>query len=303
MTNARIFTPGRYLYAWNRSESDWKRFEPTQQFVDMLHAHDITDLIPHSVVPVPDAMIEAAEWCTPERVAAFNALGIGIVIGIGCRAPPYWQRLAEDIIQAIDACKRSNYPCKGVNVDWEGSWSGHKPEARLLLLAILAAHPDGGLWMTMPCWWAPETTPNGHPSQPSAPTKEWLAVIDASIPIDPQCYGAPNEGQSMGMLRWARAQYLKHYGMPSWRVIPGVQLYHRSLYDHLDILLSEETVSLWDLLEADAVALHALRVSKTLRTRGIHGPDWVRAFQGPRGLTADGIAGPLTKAALATVCA
>lgn len=301
---ARIFTTGRYLYGWNRAgDSDWKKFEPTPAFTGMLIEHDITDLIPHSVEPVPENNTEASEWATPERVELFNKAGIGIVIGVGCRAPPYWRQIGAAIIKAIDACKRSNFPCKGVNVDWEGSWDGHRSEALLMLAMILAAHVDAGMWMTMPSWWAPMETPNGHATHPSAPTKEWLDVIDASVPIDPQCYGAPNEGASKSMLAWARKQYLQHYGLPAWRVIPGVQLYHRSLLDHVDLLLSEVAISLWDWLEADTEALHALRVSKVLRSKGIVGPSWGVAFQTAYGLTPDGKAGPLTKAALAKVIA
>lgn len=300
---ARIFTPGRYLYVWNRGgDKDWSKFEPTPAFTARLVAHDITDLIVHSVEPVPDNNVEASEFCTPARVKEFNTAGIGIVIGVGCRAPPYWKQIGAAIIKAISACKRTDSPCKGVNVDWEGSWSGHRDIAALMIAMILAAHPDAGLWMTMPCWWAPMELPNGHATQPSAPTKEWLDAIDPSIPIDPQCYGAPGEGESKFMLSWSRAQYLKHFGLPSWRVIPGVQLYHRSLFDHLDLLLGETTISLWDLLEADETALHSLRISKTLRDLVVIGPKWIELFQGKYGLKADGIAGPLTKAALATIC-
>lgn len=298
----RIFTTGRYLYCWNRAgDSDWKKFEPTPAFTQTLLQHDITDVIVHSVEPVPENNTEASEWAAPERVSLFNAAGIGVIIGIGCRAPTYWKQIAAAIIKAIDACKRSNSPCKGVNVDWEGSWDGHKAETSLMLQMILDAHADAGLWMTMPSWWAPEETPNGHATHPSAPTKEWLDVIDALVPIDPQCYGAPNEGASKGMLAWARSQYLKHYGLPAERVIPGVQLYHRSIFDHVDLLLGEVAISLWDWLEADAEALHALRIAKVLRSRpeGVSGPNWIAAFQTAYGLKADGIAGPLTKAALA----
>jgi|WetSurMetagenome_2_1015567.scaffolds.fasta_scaffold188455_1 hypothetical protein len=300
----RVMTHGRWLYCWN--EPDWLKFEPTPAFLDTLETHDINRVIVHSVEPVPDACIEASEWCTPARVAAFNARGILVMIGVGFRAPPYWQQIAKAVIKAIDACKRANSPCVGLNVDWEGSWSGHKAEARLLIAAVLLVHPDAGLWITMPCWWAPEERMGAdgklHATQPSAPTKEWLELIDASIPIDPQCYGAPNEGMSKRMLAWARSQYLQHYGMPAWRVIASVQLYHRSLFDHLDLLLSEDTIALWDWLEADAVAKHALRIAKVLRTAGIVGHDWVHLFQISRSLKADGIAGPITLAALAAVC-
>jgi hypothetical protein len=300
----RVLTPGRWVYCW--AENDWARYEPTPAFIDTLEVHDITGVIAHSVEPVPDSMVEASEWCTAERVAKFNARGIQVMIGVGCRAPPYWQKIAKAIIKAIDACKRPNSPCVGVNVDWEGSWSGHKAEARLLIAMILAAHADAGLYLTMPCWWAPEERMGAdgklHATQPSAPTKEWLDVIDHSIPIDPQCYGAPHEGMSINMLRWARSQYLQHYGMPAWRVIASVQLYHRSLFDHLNLLLTEDTLALWDWREADAVAKHALRISKVLRTAGIVGPDWVQLFQASRSLKVDGIAGPITLAALAVVC-
>lgn len=306
LSTIRIFPPGRRcFYLWERGETDYKRFEPTDAFCSMLLAHDQTGVIIHSVEPVPESSTEASEFCTPARVKAFNARGVRVIIGVGCRAPPFWQGIAKAIIKAIDACKRADSPCDGVNVDWEGSWSGHRDIAKLLIAAILAVHADAGLYMSMPCWWAPLELPNGHATQPSAPTAEWLAVIDSSVPINPQDYGAGGaEFESKHMLEWSRQQYAKHFGMPAWRVLPSVQMYHRTLADHVDLLLREPSVNQWDFLEADSVCLHANRVSRVLRVAGIVGADWVRLFQKAHPpLVVDGKLGPLSMAALETVTA
>lgn len=307
--DARVFTPGRWIYCWNRT--DWKPYEPTPAFLDMLTAHGITGVIMHSVEPVPDSFVEASEWCTPERVKAFNDRGIKVMIGIGFRNPLLWKQIAVAVIKAIDACKRVNSPCVGVNGDWEQSWDNHIAEARLLLAMILQAHPDAGLYLTMPSWWAPMELPSGGATHPHAPTAEWLAVIALDIPIDPQCYGAGQEGASKRMLGWSRHEYMLHYGLPAWRVIPGIQMYHLTLFEVVDLLLTEDTISMWDWAEADSVMTHALRIAHVLRhktvvvngvAQNIVGANWVVAFQTAYGLTVDNIVGPYTRAALAAVC-
>lgn len=302
-----VLSPGVWLYLWPGqgkplSGQSWKRLEPKSLF-DTVH-NPLHDLKITGVIPQGD--LNAPAWCTPERVHEFGERGLQVCVGLGILRAPYWARSAKGILAAVEACQRANHPAVGVSIDGpcgEGFWDGHHDEMGELateVLATLAVKNTPFDRFTATTWWAPLSTPRGHNTHPEAPWEQLSRLLRDDADIYPMTYGAPKEGESLRMLQWARDKS-QYPSFSNYRVRPTVQAYERTLKDHLGVLLTEETVVVWNYAQMDSVGHYALRVRAAMeRVSNPHflGPDAVERFQQKNGLKPDGIVGPITAKAL-----
>ena len=241
---------------------------------------------------IPQAGQAAPGWCRM-WASKLNASGLRVVAGLG--APSTRGILDGLSVPGVD----------GVMIDWEGAWDGRQAEADQIATDVLRARPDAQDLVTDCPWWAPLCTVDGagkrHPTHPSAPTREMGRLVRRRFV---QAYGAdvgPEDGHSARLLKWARdpSQYAS---LGTWEIRPAVQLYKRSVQDHLDVLLPElatGALALWDWSEIDPSALVALQVRAALASKGYGGAGALRSFQAAAGgLVVDGIIGPKTAGAL-----
>lgn len=292
--NPPVLPNGRGVWLWPPSEK-------------------IADIEPDKVIPklhglgfhyvIPQLGLATPSWLTPARVRAFNDAGFKVIAGIGSPGPRYVDPIAKALSIGVDACHRAAYPLAGVMLDWEGAWDQARPAA-VQVVAKLRAQYGTTVLPILDCpWWAPDKDPGGHATHPSAPTAEFGVLC--ACERAPQCYGAPIEGQSSRMLAWARHEYGAVF--PGHVIVPSVQLYKRSVKDHLSILLSEPKSLHWDLAEMDQHARVAHMLAVALEDRpeyiaarrvGLPAADGIKAVQHVLGLVDDGIVGPKTTAAL-----
>lgn len=241
--------------------------------------------------------LSATAHCSPQYVQDLASLGLQVAIGVGFLDPPYSAHLTRGIIHAVDACTRTQHPPVAVMLDWEGAWDGHVYEASALAADVLEQAPRAPEFCIDCPWWAPLTTFQGHATHPSAPYSQFARLATHEIYV--QAYGAPRDGLSLRMLEWARyKQWPRLDASYAQRVFATVQMYHRTLRDHLSLLLTETHLCLWNYPEMDAVGRYALRVRVALARVGPMGPDALLKFQARAGLKPDGIVGPKTAAAL-----
>jgi hypothetical protein len=238
---------------------------------------------------IPQQGTAAVAWCR-QHGRAFLERGLQVTVGLGAIT-------SKAILGGLEVPGAS-----GVMIDWEGAWdaSGGRRRAAAIADEVLARRADAPELVADCPWWAPLTTPNRHPSHPSAPTREFGRIVRRRFV---QAYGAnagSEDGHSARMLAWARdpSQYTS---VGSWAVRPALQMYRRSVADHLALLLGElagGAVCLWQHGEMDRECRLALEVVRELGARGCTGPDAVRRFQAGAGLVVDGLVGPRTCAAL-----
>ncbi len=302
-----VLAPGIWLYLWPGqgkllSGQSWKRLEP-KALRDTVH-NPIGELKLTGVIPQGD--LNAPAWCTPERVNEFNEMGLQVAVGLGILRPPFWRKSAKAIISAVEVCQRASFPAVGVSIDGpcgEGFWDGHHDECGEMVtevLATLAVRNTPFDRFTATTWWAPLSTPRGHNTHPQAPYEQLARLLTDEADLYPMVYGAPEEGLTLQMLQWARDRS-QYPSFSRYRVRPTVQAYHRTLKDHLGVLMTEETVVVWDYNEMDTIGHYALRVRAAMeRVSNPHflGGDAIERFQKRKGLKPDGIVGPLTARAL-----
>lgn len=240
---------------------------------------------------IPQQSDDAPAWCH-RHAAAFIDAGLEVVVGLGKNNPAS----IHDALSVPGAA--------GVMLDWEGWWDGQRALADQTATKVLADHPDAAARIVDCPWWAPlyyvSRDGKRHATHPSAPTREFGRLVRRRFV---QAYGAnvgPEDGHSSRLLAWARdpSQYAS---MGAWDIRPAVQMYRRSVRDHVQLLLAElatGAVALWDWSEADAACVVALRVVEALRARGFTGPGAVARFQASASLAADDVVGPRTCAAL-----
>lgn len=117
----------------------------------------------------------------------------------------------------------------------------------------------------------------------------------------PQCYDEVPlipDGWVAKDLEWAQdPSQWPSIGVPAELVGATVQMYHRSVTDHVTFFLSQNgrPVILWDYCEEDSSARLGLLVTKAIESRGFK---TVSEFQQSVGLTTDGVVGPKTCQAL-----
>lgn len=285
-----VLAPGVWVVLWPGNGQRWHDLEP-RYTAPFLAECNVTGVIAHS------EKLQSPGWCTPERVMEFGKHGLKVAVGVGFLYPAYRTRTRNTMLEALAVCARPEHPTVGVYMDWIEVWNGHHTEAEWLVNELLTAHPDAARYCTDCPWWAPLTTPSGNPSHPSAPHKSFLKL--ARKELYTQCYGAPIPGESERMLKWARdpSQWARLGKSPD-RVRATVQAYHRTLKDHLRLLLTEQTIVYWNWAEMDDIARYALRVRAAIERVGSMGPDSIAEFQRFNGLRPDGVVGPLTGKAL-----
>jgi hypothetical protein len=277
---------GLGMIAWVRGPADFARLEPAVIGPD-LRRWGCTSVIIHQVFASP-------AWCTSARVDRYASYGVQTAWGLGFRSPSYADQIVKMIVVGLDACKRAVSPLAFGELDWEGSWDRGQAVADKMATAVLAAHPDAAQYLVDVPWWAPLETPDGTPTHPGAPTRQFGRIVSSRYV---QAYGAPILGHSQAHLDWARSP-TQYPSLGTWPVRPTFQGYSRSVQDIVATLLQEPNSFLWDYLELSPTARFALDCVAALRRSGFSGPDAVRAFQARMGLKVDGILGPKTALAL-----
>lgn len=236
---------------------------------------------------VPQQSDDASAWLT-RWGPALDAEGLSAVVGLG-------KVSAAAILTALD------HPhAAGVMVDQEDWKSSSDSEA--VVREVLLRRPDAAS-RTVDCFY-PAIVTNPETNKPTGHARiavRWAPLCGLRAP---QCYwergaggrldGAP-DGWVARRLAHARVEYPAAGGSPAERVRPSVQLYKRSVRDHVALLLAElegGSVWLWDWKERDASAVVALEVVAALKRRGFTGAGAVRAFQLAEHLAIDGLVGP-----------
>lgn len=304
--------PGSYVWWWG----DLKKLDPgaTAAAMGLLDVRGI----------IVQVARYAPAWCKKaSNVQPFIDRAIRVYPGLGFDFGGSPDGLM--CVAALLSCAEARDVCKqlwetkhgqgggvgsGGMVNWESAWDGKKTLAQYVVTEVLKRRPDAPSVFIDAPWWAPLHTRPGadgkkHWTHPSAPTAEFgrLCARDRY----PQTYGANVEGSpdgaSMRMLEWSRdpSQYpaiAQQAGLQPWVIRPSLQMYKRSLQDHLDMMLKETIQCLWDWLEMDEPCRLALSVISELKRRGFVGPDAARRFQRLLNLKVDGIVDPRTLAAL-----
>lgn len=287
---------GRGIWLWDNDEKI-ATLEPAHQ-IPIIEGLGFSYVIPQMGLAVPS-------WATPDRVRQFNEAGFDVIIGIGSPGPSHADAIVNAIVIGIEACLRSSYPCRRVMYDWESAWDQAKVTALQIVAAVRKRFPGMQLLPVIDCpWWAPVEDPQGHATHPNAPTKEFGSLCCGPRAV--QAYGAPKEGRSSAMLGWARHEYSTHF--PGNEIIPGVQMYKRSVRDHLLVTLHEPQSISWDSGEIDHTARVAYMLDVAIqkhpvyasgRSQGLDVKTSIMAMQRALGVTADGDpAGPETAKAL-----
>lgn len=281
----RLDTPGaRWMWLWPLDQCDTEA--EIRALVPVLREHGVTGIVPQES---DRATAWARRW---GRLV--QSLGLQVVIGLG--------RLSSRIVcDAIAAAKAGH--AAGVMHDQE-AWAS-VPDSEALTAAVLREHPDAAAWCA-DCHYPCLTTAGagGPRTGHHRIAKAWAPVSGLRAP---QCYwnstpkSTAADGWVSRRLAWAREDYPRAGGSPASRVRASVQLYRRSVNDHVQLLLTEgETGSvwLWEWHQADASAKLALRVVHELLRRGHAGVAAVREYQAANSLLADGIVGPRTCSAI-----
>lgn len=281
----RLDTPGaRWMWLWPLDQCDTEA--EIRALCATLREHGVTGLVPQQGSA---AVAWARRW---GRLVA--SLGLQVVIGLGALS-------ARIVCDAIATAKAGH--ALGVMHD-EEEWKS-VADSDALTAAVLAEHPDAAAWCA-DCHYPCLTTAGagGPRTGHHRIAKAWAPVSGLRCP---QCYwnSTPKsfaaDGWVSRRLAWAREDYPRAGGSPASRVRASVQLYRRSVNDHVALLLAEgETGSvwLWEWRQADASAKLALRVVHEIYLHGHDGTGAVTAFQRENGLVPDGIVGPRTCAAL-----
>jgi len=259
-------------------------------------AHDLPallrKLVAHGVTGiVPQQSDDAVAWARA-NVAEVRAAGLDLVVGLG--------RIdRRAVVDALDVPGVA-----GVMIDQE-AWSSVDDSVRLVA-DVLAQRPDAPSRVA-DCHYPCLTTagPGGGQTGHHRIAKAWAPLCGLRAP---QCYwegGIAADGWVARRLAWARQDYPRAGGSPAECVRASVQLYRRSVADHVALLLAESvtgSVWLWDWREADASARLALRIVHAIEFAGHRGPRAVWDFQQDVGNAyhgrVDGSVGPLTCQAL-----
>jgi hypothetical protein len=192
----------------------------------------------------PQQHTDAIVWCR-KHAADLQRAGIRVACGLGYIT-------ADAINAALDL-----HDVDGVMLDEEAWHSVSDSDA--VVSAVLRAHPEAP-GRTIDCYY------------PLLKGTGWAPVTHAWAPLcgrrAPQCYdddpAPPVDGWVARRLANARAQYPVLGGTPAAAVRPSVQLYRRSVADHLALLRDElATGGVWcwdDNGKTDASAKVALRL-------------------------------------------
>jgi len=273
--------PGTHVWFWPKR--GWKAY--TAEIV----ADELVKL--GAVGVIPQASLDAPRWLA-ENGKAFTDRGLQLVVGLGLDGGHPEDRLVHAIVAALDVPGAI-----GTMLNWESWWEGKAALADRVVDRVLALRPDAAQRCTDCPWWAPLFFMRGErqsSTHPRAPTKAFGRLCQKRFV---QAYGAPQDDRSSRMLAWARdpSQYAS---LGSWEILPALQAYKRSVQDHVETLLQERFVCLWDYPEIDAEGRRGMLVVKAIRARGFDGPTAIVDVQRSLGLTADGILGPKTLGAL-----
>jgi hypothetical protein len=269
--------PGIWIWLW--AKNGWSSLDPGTIAAD-LESLGIVGVLPHDSTG-------GLGWVTASCIETFNAVGISVLPSLGVIS-------TANIVNVLKV-----QGVVGSMLDWEGYWDGKQAQATQIVNQVLAQIPDANDRVTDCPWWAPlyylDQSKVHHATHGSGPNAQFGQLAAGQRFV--QAYGAPYDGESSGMLAWARdpSQWAS---MGSWPIFPAHQAYTRSIADCVFTLTAEPTVILWDYLEMDHNARFALTVRKFLTTHGFSGPPAVAEFQkAAGGLSIDNIWGPKSTAA------
>jgi hypothetical protein len=273
-----LLSPGLWVWLWNRGDP-WERID-LPKFLAACARWSVRGVLPHSGTG-------GLDWLAAGALEKFRAQGLGVVGSLG-------------ILSADRICNVLEAPLDGCMLDWETYWDGRQSQAQAMVDAVLSRVPDARGHVTDCPWWAPLTTPGGHPSHPSAPTAQFGQLVSDRYV---QAYGAPVDGRSASMLAWARSSTQYPSFRQPWLIRGAFQGYHRSVSDQVTVLMATSTdgasCCLWDYLEFDVSTMCALDCRTALVAQGYTGALAVQHFQAAHPpLVVDGIVGPRTCAAL-----
>lgn len=265
----------------------WPLPRDPRELVAELLAAGVTGVVPQQSA---EAIAWAKRWA-PE----LRDRGLSTVVGLG--------KVSRDaILRGLDLVPL----VRGVMIDQE-DWKS-VPDSRAVVSGVLRRRPDAAE-RVVDCHYPCITRDNetGRPTGHARIAVEWAPLCGLRAP---QAYwakggGGHTDGCPDGFvarrMKAARAQYPEAGGSPADRIRPAVQLYRRSVRDHVALLLEElatGSVWLWDWAERDASADVGLHVVAALGRAGCAGPGAVESFQRAHGLVVDGLVGPATCRAL-----
>lgn len=254
-------------------------------------ASDIPDLIrdlwKHGITGVvPQESDHAVAWAQ-QHAGEFTAAGINVVIGLG--------RIDKDaILRALDVLH-----VKGVMIDQE-AW-GSVTDSDALVASVLAARPDAADYIADCHYPCVVSTPGGSHTGHDKIAKAWSPICGLRCPQDYDEELQTPDWWVTKRIQWSRSpSQWPSLGVDPSRVRASVQMYRRSVLDHVNVLLQESdgSIWLWDWNESDTSCRLALQIVHALELQGHTGVGAVQAFQKEHGLAEDGVPGPATCAVL-----
>ena len=198
------------------------------------------------------------------------------------------------------ACMASQLGAEVLILNGEAAWKGAAPSlARDVIAAMHEASP------ALILGW----TSFDHPRWHRLP---WGAILGAGG-VDlhlPQVYAAPEDGiatRASALARWESAarqwdalgDVLPAHRLGGERCVPYVQAHHVSVSGTCALLDRAPLASTWALpARSDEAGVIALRADAIMRREAGHAPGRVARWQAAHGLTADGVVGARSLAAL-----
>jgi hypothetical protein len=282
--------PGIHAWIWpsGRGEGWETARRQAQRLLDL----GVTGAIPQDSLASPAWLAGRDVSETVTRAQVFQELGLQVTAGLGLDGHEATREAIGGAI--VGALQQLNV---NVMLDWESETKWECRAGRALAADIVddvyAKMPYAHPRVVDAPWWEPEM-------HDGAPDREWG---DLASHCFVQTYGAPSKDNptedSLWMLAHARALYPAR-GVPATAVHPAWQAYGHSLSAAAALVLADEPVSaIWDIEEMDTPMRQALLARKRLTDTQLPATiAGLKSWQAAHELTADGILGPLTLAAM-----